>query len=107
MGVIRHCCSRCRGTLEEIEVPIAVSSNGYTPKKKRAPSAFGLFLKQKSQQVRNKPMLEMPSVSQSQVMAECGRLWSLEKKSKNEATAANNDALLENLNRMTVQDTDA
>ncbi len=97
VDVIRHCCSRCRGTLEEIEVP-AAGSKIYTPKKKRAPSAFGAYVKQHSQGVRAKLLLEMPSVSQSQVMAECGRLWKLEKA----LNVGNDDALVEKLHGMAI-----
>ncbi len=99
VDVIRHCCSRCRGTLEEIEVP-AAGSKIYTPKKKRAPSAFSAFVKQHSQEVREKLLLEMPSVSQSQVMAECGRLWKLEK----DLNSGNKDTLMEKLQGMTIHD---
>ncbi len=97
VDVSRHCCSQCRGTLEEIEVPTS-GSKMYTPKKKRAPSAFSAYVKQHSQGVKARLLLEMPSVSQAQVMAECGRLWKLEKA----LNAGNDDNLVEKLHGMAI-----
>jgi len=39
------------------------------------PPAFSAFAKQQSQEVQEKHLLEMPFVSQFQVLTECGRLW--------------------------------
>ena len=76
----RHCCGKCRGKLFEIEVPSKGSqSNVFTPKQKRAPTGFSLFVQQQSQSVRTKLSANREQsegkVSQQEVMKECGRLW--------------------------------
>lgn len=70
----------------EIEVPgskndAEAGTLGYTPKKKRPPSAFSLFVQKNSNHVRQKLEKEQVGkpVSQTEVMKECGRLWKLEK----------------------------
>ena len=84
----RHCCGSCKGKLLEIEVPGKSSStkdtkNIYTPKKKREPSAFSLFVKENSAAVRLNLMKQADkSVPQSEVMKECGRLWRQQKESQ-------------------------
>ena len=87
----RHCCGSCKGKLLEIEVPGKSSStkdtkNIYTPKKKREPSAFSLFVKENSAAVRLNLMKQADkSVPQSEVMKECGRLWRQQKESQKTA----------------------
>lgn len=84
----RHCCGSCKGKLLEIEVPGKSSSaketkNIFTPKKKREPSAFSLFVKENSASVRVDLMKQAgKSVPQSEVMKECGRLWRQQKESQ-------------------------
>jgi len=104
IDVVRHCCGQCRGTLVEIE---SNSKNdvGITPKKKRPPSAFSLFVQQHSQQVRSQLMLESTSVSQAQVMIECGRLWKLQKAEKDaSANDENTELLLDDMKRMSIRE---
>ena len=66
---------------------VDADSLGYTPKKKRPPSAFSLFIQKHSSQVRLKLEAERSgkSVSQTEVMKECGRLWKLEKAEEEES----------------------
>jgi len=104
IDVVRHCCGQCRGTLVEIE---SNSKNdvGITPKKKRPPSAFSLFVQQHSQQVRSQLLLESTSVSQAQVMIECGRLWKLQKADKDApANDKNAELLLDDMKRMSIRE---
>ena len=77
---LRHCCGKCRGKLIEIEVGSSkddVAKNGFTPKKKRAASGFSLFVQAESSRVRSELEAESngKTVTQSEVMKECGRLW--------------------------------
>ena len=86
-----QCCGRCKGKLIEIEVPGSkgdTAKNGkHTPKKARKASAYSLFVKSESANVRKKLAKERSctpkSVSQADVMKEVGRLWRI-KKEKNE-----------------------
>lgn len=54
---------------------------GHTPKKKAAPSAYNLFIKEKSKEVRKKLNREHATkgkpgkVPQGEVLKECARLW--------------------------------
>lgn len=89
VDVNRQCCGRCKGKLVEIEQPkkgaSATGSSkgaaGHTPKKKAAPSAYNLFIKAKSKEVREKLNREhvakgkIGKVPQGEVMKECARLW--------------------------------
>lgn len=71
----------------EIEVPSTGGSSNiqHTPKKKKALTGFSLFVQQKSKSVRGKLMAErkqqgvLSSVTQAEVMKECGRLWRAQK----------------------------
>ena len=86
-----QCCGRCKGKLIEIEVPGSngdTAKNGkHTPKKARKTSAYSLFVKSESANVRKRLAKERSctpkSVSQADVMKEVGRLWRI-KKEKNE-----------------------
>jgi len=82
----RHCCGSCKGKLIEIEVPGSkkdVSTIGHTPKKKRAPTGFSLFVQQNSKSVRARLVAERgSSVTQPEVMKECGRIWREQKEAK-------------------------
>jgi len=68
--------------LIEIEVPGSartLGSTGYTPKKKRNATGFSLFIKEHASEVkkgmsRRRGVLG-PTVTQPEVMKECGRLW--------------------------------
>lgn len=81
----KHCCGKCKGTLIEIEVPDtknkSLSKLTHTPKQKRKPSGFSLFVQQNSKIVRERLMRESLAgkVLQKDVMKECGRLWRHEK----------------------------
>ena len=84
----KHCCGQCQGKLMEIEVPGTKGDtvkNGYTPKKTRKTSEFALFVKNQSNNVRNRLATERAcaakSISQADVMKECGRLWRRKKAS--------------------------
>jgi len=71
--------------LIEIEVPStqgkSLHDQSYTPKKKRLPSGFSLFVQQNSKHVRGRLMKESTNgkILQKDVMRECGRLWRQEK----------------------------
>ena len=75
----RQCCGQCRGRLVEIEVPGSrgdASATGHTAKKVRKASHFALFVKERSADVRKElEGAREGSVSQAEVMKECGRLW--------------------------------
>ena len=78
VDVSKQVCGRCRGRLTEIEVPKKGDVVSHTPRKKVAPSKYNLFVKEQSVRVRQQ--LEQTcgtnvSVTQSQVMKECARLW--------------------------------
>eukprot|EP00978_Attheya_sp_CCMP212_P016613 scaffold43696_cov48-Attheya_sp.AAC.2 len=86
LDINRKCCGRCQGKLVEIEVPGSSADNksknswDHTPKKKRAPSGFSLFIKEHSKSVRQRLEEEQArsggtKVTQPEVMKECGRLW--------------------------------
>ena len=87
----KHCCGSCKGRLMEIEVPGSKNDTetvGHTPKKKRAPTGFSLFVQQNSKAVRERLVAERgSSVTQPEVMKECGRIWRLKK----EASEKNNN----------------
>jgi len=108
----KHCCGSCKGRLTEIEVPGSkndVATVGHTPKKKRAPTGFSLFVQKNSKAVRERLVAERgSSVTQPEVMKECGRMWrekkqDLEKKkdergsSSNKAEQQDNETNDENL----------
>ena len=83
----RHCCGSCsKGKLIEIEVPGSkkdVSTIGHTPKKKRAPTGFSLYVQQNSKSVRARLVAERgSSVTQPDVMKECGRIWREQKEAQ-------------------------
>ena len=85
VDVKRHRCGSCRGELVEIEVPGSRNDTakvGHTPKKKREPSGFSLFVQQQSKAVRARLVSERggAAVTQPEVMKECGRLWREQKK---------------------------
>jgi predicted SprT family Zn-dependent metalloprotease len=82
VDVVKQCCGRCKGTLLEIEPTDLLQSNSennnaknYTPRKKAPPSAYNLFVKNNSAQVRERYERQGIKVSQPEVMKECGRLW--------------------------------
>jgi len=92
VDVNMQCCGRCKGKLIEIEVPGSkgdTAKNGkHTPKKARKASAYSLFVKSESANVRKRLAKERSctpkSVSQADVMKEVGRLWRMKKeKSEN------------------------
>lgn len=84
----RHCCGSCsKGKLIEIEVPGSkndVATEGHTPKKKRPPTGFSLFVQQNSKSIRARLAAERggASVTQPDVMKECGRIWRKQKESR-------------------------
>ena len=97
----KHCCGSCKGRLTEIEVPGSkndVATVGHTPKKKRAPTGFSLFVQKNSKAVRERLVAERgSSVTQPEVMKECGRMWrekkqELEKKKDERGSSSNNKA---------------
>jgi hypothetical protein len=74
--------------LVEIEVPGSsrdLKTNEFTPKKKKELSGFSLFVQKHSTTVRNRMKAEAlasdggRTISQPEVMKECGRLWKIEK----------------------------
>lgn len=76
VDLLRHRCGQCKGELMEI------SSDG-TPKIRAQPSAYNLFVKEKSKTVREK-LINLSKAkgckpSQSDVMREVGRLWRVQK----------------------------
>jgi len=80
IDLLRHRCGLCKGELMEI------SSDG-TPKIRAQPSAYNLFVKEKSKVVREK-LTNLGKAkgcegkpSQSDVMKELGRLWQVQKNS--------------------------
>jgi len=92
VDVNKQCCGRCKGKLIEIEVPGSKgdkAKNGkHTPKKARKASAYSLFVKSESANVRKKLAKErsctLKSVSQADVMKEVGRLWRMKKENKDD-----------------------
>ena len=70
----RQVCGRCKGILMEIDPASIGSAQGFTPRKKAAPSAYNQFVKTESAGVRRRLELQGP-VSQSDVLKECARLW--------------------------------
>ena len=103
----KHCCGSCKGRLMEIEVPGSKNDTetvGHTPKKKRAPTGFSLFVQQHSKAVRERLVAERgSSVTQPEVMKECGKMWRLKKEGLEKSTgngnggSKNNEANDENL----------
>ena len=61
----------------------------FTPKKKKELTGFSLFVQQNSRGVRSRMMAEAfesgknGSISQSDVMKECSRLWKIQKEQSN------------------------
>lgn len=90
----KHCCGSCKGRLMEIEVPGSKNDTetvGHTPKKKRAPTGFSLFVQQNSKAVRERLVAERGSfVTQPEVMKECGRIWRLKKEGLEKNTGTSN-----------------
>jgi len=92
VDVNKQCCGRCKGKLIEIEVPGSKgdkAKNGkHTPKKARKASAYSLFVKSESANVRKRLAKERSctpkSVSQADVMKEVGRLWRIKKENKDD-----------------------
>ena len=89
----------------EIEVPGTsgdTAKNGYTPKKARKTSQFALFVKNESSIVRNRLATERScaakSISQADVMKECGRLW----RSKKESSDGGLDLMADRLVNLTL-----
>jgi len=84
IDTLRQVCGRCRGKLIEIEVPQSNSSlhHDLIPRKKKEASGFSLFVKENSKEVRKRLVSETPSskIMQKDVMKECGRLWSEQKR---------------------------
>lgn len=77
VDVTKHVCGRCKGRLQEVRKGKSSSGKAdFTPRKKAAPSAYNLFVKDHSTKVRER--LEADSggkVTQPDVMKECARLW--------------------------------
>jgi len=81
----RQCCGKCRGRLFEIEVPDSPPETSgtpstpvaHTPKERRKPTAFSLFVSENSKKVRERLIREngKDNVKQTHVFKECGRLW--------------------------------
>jgi predicted SprT family Zn-dependent metalloprotease len=78
----KQVCGRCKGALMEIEVPDERGASCQlepTPRKKAVPSAYNIFVKEKSQRVRQYLEQQRAStgkkISQPDVMMECARLW--------------------------------
>ncbi|KAL7549310.1 hypothetical protein ACHAWF_013162 [Thalassiosira exigua] len=80
----RQCCGRCRGRLQEIEVPGSAGdgrggTGGHTAKKQRKASGFALFVQTQSASVRKALAAgrgcPTGEVSQADVMKECGVRW--------------------------------
>lgn len=79
----RHVCGRCKGRLIQVVSGQGDVGSSKAPKKPPQPTAYNIFIKEQSKTVR-KNLLEAervkgnpsPSVSQADVMKECGRLWS-------------------------------
>ena len=68
VDTIRHRCGRCKDKL------IEVNPDG-TSKKKAQPSAYNLFVKQYSKEVRERLVKQRAGITQGDVMKELGRLW--------------------------------
>ena len=95
----RQCCGLCKGRLVDIEVPIDEqgAKNREKPLKptprKRAPlSAYNLFIKEYSTEIREKLMKEQmvqgiqnPRVSQALVLKECALMWREKKQADEES----------------------
>ena len=80
VDVEKQVCGRCRGHLQEIQVPGKGSMGDYTPRKKAPPSAYNLFVKEQSQQVRQRlQAISNANVTQTEVMKECALLWNSQK----------------------------
>jgi predicted SprT family Zn-dependent metalloprotease len=80
VDVDKHRCGKCKGKLMEIEVPPASNASAanaeHVPRKKAAPSAYNLFVKENSAPVRKQLEAESGSkVPQPEVMKACARLW--------------------------------
>lgn len=76
VDVKKKVCGRCRRRLQEIQVPAMGSAGDYTPRKKAPPSAYNLFVREHSQQVRQRlQAVNGANVTQPEVMKECARLW--------------------------------
>mmetsp|Transcript_15942 Transcript_15942/g.24433 ORF Transcript_15942/g.24433 Transcript_15942/m.24433 type:complete len:552 (+) Transcript_15942:140-1795(+) len=77
----KQCCGRCKGRLEEINVPRkGESSIDRTPKKRGQISSYNMFIKQNSAHVRARlQLLKTEKITQSEVMKECARLWRSQK----------------------------
>ena len=112
VDVTRQCCGKCRGRLIEIEIPgskndAEASTLGYTPKKKRAASAFSLFVQKHSNHVPQALEMERAGkcVAQTEVMKECGRLWKLEK-ANDEAGGDGSqlDGIVEDLGKISINE---
>ena len=110
VDVTKQCCGRCKGKLIEIEVPGSkgdVAKGKHTPKKARKASAYSLFVKSESANVRKRLAKERSctpkSVSQADVMKEVGRLWRI-KKEKNENKEDSGLDLTNKLVNMTLDD---
>ena len=91
----KHCCGVCKGRLIEINAPERKEDGGYkpisklSPKKKKKPTGFSLFMQENSARVREKLIKQRgKGVLQADVMRECSRLW---KKSKENASSDNTD----------------
>ena len=87
VDINRHCCGKCRGRLYLCDAN--GNRNNRTPKKPAQPSAYNLFVKEKSKIIREQMKQRQlqrgvrdPKVPQSDIMKECARLWQAQKKTK-------------------------
>ena len=74
VDVKKHICPLCRSSLVEIDVQRSGRSTK-KERKKQAPSAYNLFVKEHFSSVRQRLVDEGQSVSQAQIMKECSQLW--------------------------------
>lgn len=107
----KHCCSRCKGRLQEVSVSPsnpgdmkATTATTIKPKEKRKATGFSLFVQQNSRSVRERMVKERQTnnldfdsndsaIPQSDVLKECSRLWKLKK--ENESRSKQNDVAAE------------
>ena len=90
VDVTKHLCGKCRGKLYLCNGKKGGrSSNQSVPSKRVIPSAYNMFVKEKSETIRERMVKEKqqrgvtdPKVSQSDIMKECARLWQIQKTEK-------------------------
>lgn len=90
IDVDKHVCGKCKGRLQEINVPqkgVKAAAIDRTPKEPKALNGYTLFVKENSAQVRSRLELDRSmcgskkTVSQPEVMRECAKLWRVQQKS--------------------------